>query len=110
MLTSLSSREWPIVAFVPDYSGGSTVDLHHLPFSPSLRRAPAIVIYSLVNTTGPSTDDVLAYHGAFDRQEFFLKDQRFDTHPTMDTMADGPHGFRLGAPETIEDYSRADLS
>jgi hypothetical protein len=23
--------EWPCVAFVPDHSGGSTVDSHHLP-------------------------------------------------------------------------------
>jgi len=27
-------REWHCVAFVPDYSGGSTVDSHHLPFRP----------------------------------------------------------------------------
>jgi hypothetical protein len=40
--------EWHLVAFVPDYSGGSAVESHHLPFRPP-RRAdePAVTLYLL---------------------------------------------------------------
>ena len=36
-----------VVAFVPDHSGGSTVESHHLPSCPSLKRTPAIANYSV---------------------------------------------------------------
>ena len=42
-------HEWHHVVFVPDYSGGSTVDSHHLPFPSLARRAPPIATYSVVN-------------------------------------------------------------
>lgn len=42
-------HEWRVLAFVPDYSGGSTVDSHHLPSSSAPRRTPAIAEDSLVN-------------------------------------------------------------
>lgn len=45
------SREWHWAAFVPDHSGGSTVDSHHLPSWSVTRRTPAtatnILIYML---------------------------------------------------------------
>jgi len=41
-------HEWLCVVFVPDHSGGSTVDFHHLPSSPSIGRTPVIACYALV--------------------------------------------------------------
>jgi len=70
---TMNVREWPDAAFVPDYSGGSTVELHHLPSDVAVvsrhrrcicivtlcrkrrqrqspvRRSPAIADYSIVN-------------------------------------------------------------
>gem|GEM_PF-4569762 len=38
--------------FVPDYSGGSAVDLHHLPSWFGSYRTPVIANYSVVNKAG----------------------------------------------------------
>jgi hypothetical protein len=41
--------EWPCVVFVPDYSGGSAVELHHLPCWFASRRTPTIALIHFSN-------------------------------------------------------------
>ena len=48
--------EWRNAAFVPDYSGGSAVDLHHLPRVRTIRTPTIATIHFSIQGSGECTD------------------------------------------------------
>ncbi len=78
-----------VAAFVPDHSGGSTVDSHHLPSWSGSRRTPAITTYLLVKRRRRSGDGARLSESA----EGVKLGRYVPTRATNDARVDAQVGF-----------------